>query len=120
MGVPHDIDDPGFAHRWTGIVQCTTGIKHIEILNMAELVDDIRRISSEFRRTGQLEACSIAESEPTKLSQTQEKTILASAKSSHLGWEERETIFQPEGKAILDSQTLSTRMTQPTAAFGTR
>ena len=98
LGVPHDIDDPSFAHRWTAIVQCTTGIKRIEILNTAELIDEIRRVSAEFRDIRHLEACSIAESEPTGISQTQEKTILASAKSSRIGWEERETVFLARGK----------------------
>lgn len=98
LGVPHDIDDPSFAHRWTSIVQCTTGIKRIETLITADFIDEVRRISSEFRNIGHLEACSIAESEPTRISPTQEKTVLASAKSSRLGWEERETIFLARGK----------------------
>ena len=101
LGVPHDIDDPSFAHRWTGIVQCTAGIKRIYNLNTAELIDEIRRISAEFRGLVRLEACSIAESEPTRISQAQEKTLLASAKSSRLGWEERETIFLARGKSHL-------------------
>ena len=98
LGVPHDIDDPSFAHRWTGIVQCTTGIERIETLNTAGLVGEIRRISSEFRKIRHLEACSIAESEPTRIPQSQEKTVFASAKSSRLGWEERETVFLARGK----------------------
>ena len=102
LGVPHGIDDPSFAHRWTGIVQCTTGIKSIESLDMADVIKDIRQISTEFKKIGQLKACSIAESEPTRISQTQEKTILASAKSSRLGWEERETIFLARGKNHLE------------------
>ena len=98
LGVPHDIDDPSFAGRWTGIIQCTTGIKRIESLDTAELINEIRQTSAEFRKIGHLEACSIAESEPTRISQTQEKKILASAKSLRLGWEERETIFLARGK----------------------
>ena len=96
------MDDPSFIHRWTGIVQCTTGVKRIESLDIAELIDEIRQISANFRKIGHLEACSIAESEPTRISQTQEKTILASAKSLRLGWEERETIFLARGKNHLE------------------
>ena len=102
LGVPHDVDDPSFAHRWTGIVQCTTGIKRIEISNAAESIDEIRHISAEFRRLERLEVCSIAESEPTRVSRTQEKSILVSAKSSRLGWAERETIFLAKGKSHLE------------------
>lgn len=102
LGVPHDVDDPSFAHRWTGIVQCTTGIKRIEIFNAAESIDEIRHISAEFRRLETLEVCSIAESEPTRVSPTQEKSVLVSAKSSRLGWAERETIFLAKGKSHLE------------------
>ena len=102
LGVPHDIEDPSFAHRWTGIVQCTTGIKRVETLNAAESIDEIRQISAEFRRLETLEVCSIVESEPTRVSRTQEKTVLVSARSSRLGWEERETIFLAKGKNHLE------------------
>ncbi len=102
LGVPHDVDDPSFAHRWTGIVQCTTGIKHIDILNAAESIDEIRQISTEFKSLGKLEVCSIVESEPTRVSRTKEKIVLVSAKSSRLGWEERETIFLAKGKSHLE------------------
>lgn len=102
LGVPHDIDDPSFAHRWTGIVQCTTGAKYIDILNAAESIDEIHQISAEFRSLGKLDVCSIAESEPTLVSRVQGKTVLVSARSSRLGWEERETIFLAKGKGHLD------------------
>ncbi|MCJ1404370.1 hypothetical protein MMC11_007595 [Xylographa trunciseda] len=102
LGVPHDINDPSFVHRWTGIVQCTAGMKRIEILNAAGSIDEIRQISTHFRGLGDLEVCSIAESEPTKVLQTQEKTVLVSAKSSRLAWEERETIFVAKGKNHLE------------------
>ena len=68
--VPHDVDDPSFAHRWTGIFQCTIGIKEIDIFNMAESIDEIRHISAEFRRLEKLKVCSIAELEPTRVSRT--------------------------------------------------
>ena len=101
LGVPHDVDDPSFAHRWAGIFQCTTG-KRIEIFTAVESIDEIRHISAEFRRLKRLEVCSIAESEPTRLSRTQEKSVLVSAKSSCLGWAERETIFLAKGKSHLE------------------
>ena len=99
LGVPHDVDDPSFAHRWTDIVQCTTGIKRVEIFNV---IDEIRHVSAEFRRLERLEVYSIAESEPTRVSRTQEKSVLVSAKSSRLGWAERETIFLAKGKSHLE------------------
>ena len=102
LGVPHDVDDPSFAHRWTGIVQCTTGIKRIEIFNAAESINEIRHISAEFRRLERLEVCSIAESRPTGVSRTREKSLLVSARSSRLGWAERETIFLAKGKSHLE------------------
>lgn len=102
LGVPHDTDDPSFACRWTGILQCTTGNKHVDILTAAESVDEIHQISAEFRSLGNLDACSIAEAEPTRVSRTQEKTVLVSAKSSRLGWEEREKIFMAKGKGHLE------------------
>ena len=102
LGVPHDVNDPSFVHRWTDIVQCTTGIKSIEILNAAESIDEIRQISANFTKLENLEVFSIAESEPTRVSQTEEKTVLVSAKSSRLGWGERETIFLAKGKSHLE------------------
>ena len=104
LGVPHDVDDPGFAHRWTGIVQCTTGIKRIEIFNATESIEEIRHISAQFRRLERLEVCSIAESKPTttRVSRTQEMSVLVSAKSSRLGWAGRETIFLAKGKSHLE------------------
>ena len=102
LGVPHDVDDPSFAHRWTDIVRCTTGIKRIDILNAAESIDEICHISAEFRKLERLEVCSIAESEPTRVSHTQEKSVLVSAKSSRLGWGERETVFLAKGKSHLE------------------
>ena len=102
LGVPHDVDDPSFAHRWTDIFQCTTGIKRIEILNAAKSIDEIHHISAEFRKLDRLEVCSIAESEPTRVSRTQEKSVLVSAESSRLGWAERETVFLAKGKSHLE------------------
>ena len=102
LGVPHDNNDPSFVHRWTGIVQCTTGMKRVEILNVAGSIDEIRQISTDFKRLENLEVCSIAESVPTSISQTQEKTVLVSANCSRLGWEERETIFLTKGKSHLE------------------
>ena len=71
-------------------------------MNAVESIDEIRQISADFRRLGNLEVCSIAESEPTRISRTQEKAVLVSAKSSRLGWEERETIFLAKGKSHLE------------------
>ena len=102
LGVPHDIDDPSFAHRWTGIVQCTTGIKVPNILNAAESFAEIHQVSAKFRSLGKLNVCSIAESEPTRVSRLTEKTVLVSASSSRLGWEEREMIFLSKGKGHLE------------------
>lgn len=102
LGVPHDIDDPSFAYRWTGIVQCTTGIKISNILNAAESFAEIRQISANFRNLEKLNVCSVAESEPTRVSRAIEKTVLVSAPSSRLGWEECEMIFLSIGKVHLE------------------
>lgn len=110
LGVPHNFEDPAFAHRWMGIIQLTTSIKSHDTYKAVTSMREISNISAEFRKMQGFAVYSIAETEPTRISRAQGKVHLVSSSSSRLlGWGDRETIFLAKGKNHLELPTFVDR-----------
>jgi hypothetical protein len=74
--VPHESEELDTISRWTGIIQCTAGIKRPDTFNIGSTMEQICHVTKEFRRFENVYAASIAESEPTRTLRLKDKTIL--------------------------------------------
>jgi hypothetical protein len=76
LGVPHEGEELDIISRWTGILQCATGIKHFDNFSIGQTMEQIYQVTKEFRGFENIYAASIAESEPTRTLRLTDKTIL--------------------------------------------